>query len=299
MSLGNIDVFVAVVNAQGFSNAARQLGMPTTTVSAQIARLEERLGVTLLQRTTRKLSLTAAGETYYQHCVRALEEMNTAQSKLEQSKLAPEGTLRITAPADLCQTVLVPVIEKYLDRYPKVSLDLVISNDFRDLVGEKIDLGLRIGKLSDSTLIMRRFISSHLGLWASSAYVKKFGIPATVRALSKHHMLWLTLVKADIELYDAKGKRVNIANNSRFTIDDMQTYLSYIEAGMGIGLLPDFTQRAKKNTKQKLIRILPKLNSKPISVYFVYPQQIFVPPNVRCFMETALELEQDFSPARI
>lgn len=292
MSLDNIDVFVAVVNAQGFSRAAKRLGMPTTTVSAQIARLEERLGVTLLKRTTRKLSLTGAGETYYQHCVRALEEMNTAQSKLEQSKLVPEGTLRITAPADLCQTVLTPVIEKYLAQYPDVSLDLVISNDFRDLIDDNIDLALRIGKLSDSTLIVRRFISSHMGLWASPAYLKKSGTPATVRALSKHHLLWLTQIKGDIDLFDAKGKQMSIANTSRFTIDDMQTYLSYIEEGMGIGLLPEFTQ-SRKNSKQKLTRILPKLTSKPITVYFVYPRQSFVPLTVRCFIETALKQEQD------
>lgn len=298
MSLDNIDVFVAVVNAQGFSRAAKRLSMPTTTVSAQIARLEERVGVTLLQRTTRKLSLTDAGKTYYQHCVLALEEMNTALSKLEQSKLAPEGTLRITAPADISQTALVPVIEKYLSQYPDVSLDLVISNDFRDLIGEKIDLGVRIGKLTDSTLITRRFISIHTGLWASAAYVKKFGAPATVNELPKHHLLWLTLITGDMELYDTKGKLVNISNTSRFSVDDVQTYLSYVEAGMGIGLLPVFAQYSY-SAKQNLTRILPKLNGKPMSVNFVYPRQTFVPTNVRCFIETALELVQDSISARI
>ena len=286
MSLDNIDVFVAVVDARGFSRAAKRLGMPTTTVSAQIARLEERLGVTLLQRTTRRLNLTDAGETYYQHCVSALKEMRTAQSKLEQTKIVPSGILRITAPADLCQTLLAPVIKQYLKQYPDVSLELVVSNDFLDLIGDKIDLALRVGKLSDSSLKVRRFVTSHLGLWASSDYVNEFGLPTSHEDLPQHRLLWLKLFGETIDLYDSDDRRVPYFENGRLTVDDMGTYQNYIESGIGMGLLPEFTDIM--GSKKKLQRVLPDLKTRPFSVYFVYANQSFVPQTVRCFIETAL-----------
>jgi DNA-binding transcriptional LysR family regulator len=258
-------------------------------VSAQIARLEKRLGVTLLHRTTRKLNLTDAGDTYYQHCVNALEEMRTAQSKLEQSKLIPNGTLRITAPADLCQTLLSPVIKQYTKQYPDVSLELVVSNDFRDLVGDKIDLALRVGKLSDSSLKVRRFITSHLGFWASSDYVTKFGMPTTITDLSKHRLLWLKLLGESIDLYDSDEQSFHCSESGWFTVDDMGTYQNYIEAGMGIGLLPEFVGTISSGKEKTLRRVLPQLKTKPFAVYFVYPRQSFVPPTVRCFIETALQ----------
>ena len=127
-SLAGVDVFVEVVNARSFSRAAARLGMPATTVSAQIRRLEERLGATLLQRTTRKLSLTDAGERYYAQCVEAMELVQQAERSVAATLDEPRGRLRITAPADIAQTVLVPVIEAYLARYPAVTIEREGSN---------------------------------------------------------------------------------------------------------------------------------------------------------------------------
>src|SRR5688500_2364282 len=163
MNLDGVDVFVRVVEAGGISAAARQLGMPATTVSAKIARLEERLGVTLIQRSTRRMHVTSAGDTYYRHCREALAALVAGEGELAAATAEPSGLLRITVPYDLAQTLLPPVVEAYLARYPKASIEIVATNAQLDLLAEGIDLAIRAAPaLKDSTLQARKFGTAQL-----------------------------------------------------------------------------------------------------------------------------------------
>jgi DNA-binding transcriptional LysR family regulator len=288
MALEDIEVFTEVVVSKSFTRAAKRLGMPTSTVSAKIARLEERLGVTLIQRTTRQLNITDEGNTYYEFCVRALAEMSQADDMLARKTAEPKGPLRITAPADLAHSKLVRVVETFLARFPNVSVELNVTNRKVDLIGEGIDLAVRIGNLADSSLIARKYVDARIGLWASEGYLGRCGMPLSAADLKQHEMIEMTLAHREVKLFDNNGNAVEVDFSGRLATDDMQNCRSFIENGTGIGPLPDFMGGDLAGTK-RLIRVLPNLASAPTSAYFVYPAQRYLSQNVRAFIDCALE----------
>lgn len=288
MALEDIEVFTEVVVSKSFTRAAKRLGMPTSTVSAKIARLEDRLGVTLIRRTTRQLNVTAEGETYYAYCVRALAELSEADRALAQGTAAPAGKLRLTAPADLAHSLLAPVVDTYLARYPNASVELIVTNRNVDLVSEGIDLAVRIGSLADSSLIARKYIDAGIGLWASENYLKRHGVPQTVEDLAQHEMIEMTLGRREVKLLDKDGIAAEIDFSGRLATDDMQNCRTFIENGAGIGPLPDFMGRDLSGSN-RLVRVLPNLASATATAYFVYPAQRFLSQNVRTFIDCALE----------
>ena len=160
--------------------------MPLTTVSGKVASLEKRLGITLIQRTTRKLNITQAGDAYFKHCVRALEEMNAGEKEILTTRSEPEGLLRITAPPDLGHSLLPAIVRNYLKTYPKAQIELLLTDRVVDLVGEGVDLAIRVGPLKDSSLIARKFRDGEVFFWASSSYVAKRGSPRHPRDLTEH-----------------------------------------------------------------------------------------------------------------
>src|SRR5262245_6658451 len=166
--LDAIAVFVKVVESGSFSAAARRLGMPKTTVSAKVAGLEKRLGVRLIQRTTRKLRMTEAGETYFYHCAIATREVELGEAAIQSARGRPYGVLKVTAPVDLAHAVLPRIVRAYSTKYPDVSVELIVTNRVVDVLEEGIDLAIRWdGSLKDSSLIARRFLETHSNLWAS------------------------------------------------------------------------------------------------------------------------------------
>src|SRR5579872_2292239 len=176
MSLDDIAVFVRVVETGGFSAAARRLGMPKATVSAKVARLERRLGLTLIQRTTRKLRVTEAGEQYFRHCADAIREVEVAEAALQATSGRPSGVLKITTPVDLGHTLLPRIVHAYAAKYPDVAVELLVTNRVVDLVGEGIDLAIRPAQaLKDSSLIAQRFFEMGSNLWASPHYLRRLG----------------------------------------------------------------------------------------------------------------------------
>ncbi|WP_375254233.1 LysR substrate-binding domain-containing protein [Yoonia sp.] len=288
MILEGIDVFTEVVDAKSFSTAARRLGMPTSTVSAKIARLEERLGTTLIQRTTRQLHVTPSGEAYYQRCIRAVNEMAAAERELADASQAPTGLLKISVPGDIAQFKLVPVVEAFLARYPKTSVDLNITNTRVDLIAEGIDLAIRVGALEDSTLVVRRFSEARLGLWASQDYLDKHGTPQTPRDLLTHSTVQMTQARDLMQLSDNHGNDISLMRSNCIMCDDIQTVRTFVETGAGIGFLPDF---AGAYTLRPLVQILPDVTGPPAPLSFVYPSQRYVPQNVRAFIDLAKSIE--------
>jgi DNA-binding transcriptional LysR family regulator len=256
MQLDPIAVFVKVVQAGSFTQAAKLLGMPNTTVSTQVAALERRLGVTLIQRTTRKLSVTQAGEAYFRRCVRALEEIQIAESEVTSSQQKPQGTLRITAPVDMAHSFLPPLVQSFVRKYPEMKVDLLITNRVVDLLGEGVDLAIRAGELEDSTMIARKFVSSQMELFASPAYLKKHGTPAHPRDLAQHECVKFSpLIEEEITLGDGKAT-VEVPVRGRLSADDLEIVKSFTLLGEGIGLFPIFLAEDEVERGERVAVIL-------------------------------------------
>jgi DNA-binding transcriptional LysR family regulator len=281
--LDGIAIFVKVVQSGSFSGAARLLGMPNTTVSAKVARLEKRLGVTLIQRTTRKLNITAAGRAYFERCVRGLEEIESAEAEVSLSAAEPRGLLRVTAPGDVAQGMLPPIVSRFLARYPRTRVEVVVANRVIDLVAEGVHLAIRAAALRDSTLVARRFMPFSGGLWASRPYLQRKSAPRAPADLEEHDCLVFPRFSAQpLRLIDGRS-RVEVKPGGRLAVDDPGTLRNFILQGDGIGMLPDFLAR-----ETPLVRVLPKWTWTSGALSFVYPGQRFVPANVRAFIDTAL-----------
>jgi len=283
MDLDGIAIFVKVVQAGSFSGAARLLGIPNTTVSAKVARLEKRLGLTLIQRTTRKLNITPAGRAYFERCRRGLEEIESAEAEVSLSAAEPRGLLRVTAPGDVAHGMLPPIVSRFLKRYARTRVEVVVANRVIDLVAEGIHLAIRAAALRDSTLVARRFMPFSGGLWASRAYLGRNSAPKTPADLERHECLVFPRFSAQpLRLTDGRG-RVELRPAGRLAVDDPETLRNFILQGDGIGTLPDFLARGTP-----LVRVLPRWTWTSGALSFVYPGQRFVPANVRAFIDTAL-----------
>jgi DNA-binding transcriptional LysR family regulator len=290
-SVDAIAVFVKVVEAGSFSTAARRLGIPKTTVSAKVAGLEKRLGVRLIQRTTRKLRMTEAGERYFHHCAIATREVELGEAALQSAKEKPYGVLRVSAPVDFGRAVLPRIVRAYTTTYPDVSVELIITNRIVDVVEEGVDLAIRwAGSLKDSSLVARRFIETRSNLWASPTYVKALGNPTHPRELDyaaffAHPVLKtviLTNGKSDFELQ----------LNGRVGSDDLEVIAALIALGEGIAWLPDFLVKEAVEAG-KLVRVLSQWRPKKEQLwtyYFVYAGRRYALPKVEGFIQTALEL---------
>lgn len=292
MDLDDIAVYVKVVQAGSFSGAARLLAMPNTTVSARVARLEKRLGVTLIQRTTRKLHVTPAGRAYFERCTRGLAEIEAAEAELTAGTGEPRGRLRVTAPPDVAHSLLPPLVTQYIRRYSQASVELVVTSRVVDLIGEGVDLAIRAAALPDSTLVSRKFVSFGAGLWATRAYLSARGTPRSPADLARHDCLVFSRI-APQALRSTDGRqKAELPANGRIIVDDLETMRYFVAQGDGIGALPDFLVRTHA-ADGSLIRVLPQWNWAGGALSFVYPSQPFVPAGVRAFIDLAVAAVKD------
>ena len=286
-----IAVFVKVVEAGSFSSAARRLGLPKTTVSAKIAGLEKRLGVRLIQRTTRKLHVTEAGEKYFHHCAIAAREVELGEAALQSVKEKPTGVLRLTAPVDFGRAVLPRILHDYTAKYPDVSVELIVTNRVVDVLEEGVDLAIRwAGALKDSSLIARRFIETRSNLWATPQYLKNLGKPAHPRELAKAEFLAHPVLKT-VMLTNGKSD-YELPLNGRVVSDDLEVLVGLLTVREGIAWLPDFlVEDAVKSGK--LVRVLSQWRPKKEQLwtyYFVYAGRRYALPKVEAFIQSALKM---------
>ncbi len=288
MDLNEIKTFVKVVQTGSFTQAARQLGMPNSTVSAKVSALEKRLGVTLLQRTTRKLRLTEAGETYFRESSQGLEQILKAENDASSSQAEPHGLLRITGPMDMGNNCLTELVSGFRKKYPQLSLEFLFTDRRVDLVAEGIDVAIRAGELRDSGLIARKIGLTYWIAVASPAYLKRAGTPSTPDELDQHVCLQFTPFGADAwELTDGK-RTVNVPLTRRLVANELSFVKQLALAADGIAMLPAYMASAEIKTG-KLVRVLPDWRSRMVPLHLVYPGQKFVPPKVRAFVDWALE----------
>ncbi|WPU64829.1 LysR family transcriptional regulator [Peredibacter starrii] len=282
MNLDGIDVFVKVIQTGSFTAAAKALRMPTTTVSSKVAYLESRLGVTLIQRTTRKLQLTQAGTIFFKRCVIALEEIEAGENELSIGKTEPEGTLKISTVAELGHTILPDLIRGYLQQYPKMNIELILTPRVVDLVGEGIDLAIRYGQLKDSSLRAKKIVDVDFSLWASPEYIKKHGMPKNGRDLKKHTIIRFTAWSPTLRFSHDK-EVIEVATSAKIVVDDLSTVKEFAVGGDGIGIIPSFM--GKREAKHKhLVQVASGLSWGTVPLSFVYPPQRFVSLKVQSFM---------------
>ena len=288
MDLNEIAVFIQVVQSLSFSAAAKKLGMPNSTVSHKVSSLEQRLGVTLIQRTTRKLNITPAGQMYYKKCMQGMESIAAAEMELAAIQDEPSGLLRITAPVELGKSVLPGIVSKYVCKYPKVRVELILGGRRVDLLSESVDLAIRVGALQDSTLIAKKIGSPHFAPYATPKYLKSRGIPQHPRDLRHHDSILFTPAGIEeVKLVGPKGS-FNAAVKSKIMVNDLDAVKDLVLMSEGIGFMQGFFCGPEIKAG-KLVRLLPEWRSEQNPVHFVYPAQRVVSPKLKAFIEMALE----------
>jgi DNA-binding transcriptional LysR family regulator len=288
--LSAMRTFRAVVEAGGFSAAARRLGLSKAAVSKQVAELEAHFGTALLHRTTRRLNATDAGRRYFENCVRLLDDLNEVEAEVRNSQAEPSGRLRISAPINFGNAVLGPVICALAQRYPRLELQVELADRFVDLIEEGFDAALRIRtNLPDSSLIARRLCSITRSVCAAPSYLKRVGAPKSPEDLKNHECLIYTLSTSPFDWKFTVGKKpVTVRVNGRIQSNNGQFLISFLRAGVGIGFLPDFTV-GEDIRSGKLKRVLESYPVEPHDLYVVFPANRHQSPKLRAFMDIAAQ----------
>ena len=283
MDLNEIAVFTRVAQAGSFTAAAKALGMPKSTVSRKVAELEERLDARLLQRTTRKLSLTDAGRTYFDYGVRIVNELEAAERAVGSLQDTPRGRLRVTALLNAAW--LGEIVADYLKRYPEVQMELLCTGRQVDLIEERFDLGIRAGVLADSSLVARSLGSVTWYLVATSGYFKKRRRPRTPGELGQHACLLFGAGSPTVQVRLQRGdEAVQVAIAAHLLVSDMDILHAAASAGIGIALLPAFVCLDDLRA-QRLERVLGEWTAPATPVHAVYPTARHVSAKVRSFIE--------------
>lgn len=282
-------IFVAVVESGSFSRAAERLGQANSAISRAIKKLESKLGVNLLNRTTRQLSLTEEGERYFRRVQGVLQDMAAAETEVMETKLTPRGMLRIDAATPVMLHFLMPMIKPFRERYPEITLSLVSSETFINLIERKVDVAIRVGKLTDSSLRARPIFTSYRKLIASPDYLARCGIPETAEDLKNHTCLGFTepvslntwpVAAIDGQLYEID---CSISCNSGETLKHLCL------SGNGIASLSDF-MIAKELESGELVEVLASKRL-PVETPFsaVYYSDRAVSTRIRAFIDFVSE----------
>lgn len=284
-SLGSLAVLVAVVEAGGFAAAARRLNLSKSAVSKQVSRLEAHLGARLLHRTTRKLSLTEAGEAYFRHAQQALEAARAAEDAVTGARGQPRGTLRVAVPMTYGLLKILPALTGFLAAYPELKLELQMEDRLTDLVEGGYDLAIRIGNLGNSTLVARRLASSEIVICAAPGYLAARGEPDTPAALASHDCLSFSYFPGGNE-WRFQGPRgpVAVEINSRLTVSNSLALREAAVAGLGIVRAPLFAVDTALAAGE-LRRILPDYRMATVGIHAVFPEGRHVPAKSRVFVE--------------
>jgi DNA-binding transcriptional LysR family regulator len=273
LDLNDISVFVEVVRAGSFAAAGRRLGMPSNTISRRLQLLEESLGVRLLQRSTRQLNMTAAGREFFDRCAPGIEDIQHAGASLSEGNREPGGVLRVAAPADFFDNFAMEWMAEFMQRYPRVQLEFLLSDDRVDLIAEGVDLAFRAGQLPDSSLVARKLGASHRGLLASPSYLARRGAPESLEALAGHDCLAASNTpQAALWKLEGPNGAESIRVAPRLCINTAQGLLRAARAGLGIALLPVMVA-AEDLRRGTLVSILPQYQRDISGMYAVYPNR--------------------------
>ncbi|HEY8427667.1 MAG TPA: LysR family transcriptional regulator [Sandaracinaceae bacterium] len=285
-----LPAFVEVVRQGSFTAAAARLGIPKSSVSRRVSRLERELGVALLVRTTRRLRLTEAGADLYEEASSALRRLDEAARALAERQGTPRGLLRVTAPVDLGHDFMGRLVASFVERYPSVRVEVSLTNRIVDLVGEGFDCAIRAGGVGDSAaLVARRLGGSELGLFAASRYIERRGMPERVQDLARHDCV-VFRAHGNTRTWRLRGPRGEESVEVRGVVgtDDFTFVRAVVRAGAGIGLMPLACTDPCRDVSE-LVRVLPDYSVAAGVAYFVYPRARHVPAKVTAFREHVVE----------
>lgn len=283
-------LFAAVVRAESFTRAARQLGITKQSVSERISKLEERLGVRLLERTTRRLRVTGAGATYYERCAAIAALIDEANSEVQQRQAEPVGLLRVGSPVLYGRRYLTPVISKYLARHPQAQVELVLADRRIHLIEEGLDVAIHIGPLDDSSLVARKLGEGPVYFVASPRFLAKYGTPSA-RELRSSRCIGFNA----FETWRAEGVESRI--DPVLTVNDLELACEAAIAGVGIARVPAILCRdAVRDGRLKILFGPKPAAMRPIHV--IYPSRASLPAKVRLFVDAVATMVEPASPLR-
>ena len=286
--------FVRVVEAGSFTKAAQTLHMNKTSVTQLVQQLEARLRVKLLNRTTRRVRVTADGAAYYERVVRVLADLEDADTSLSSASAAPKGRLRVDVPSPLARLILVPALPAFHARYPDIQLDLGVSDRMVDVIGDNVDCVVRGGELTDPSLMARRVGELGLGLYAAPAYLQRLGTPAHPRELddTQHRIVGFLRSRsgkvAPATLW-REGEHVEVHGRYVVAVDDGNAYLAAGVAGMGVLWLPHYMAEAHV-ARGELVRLFSDWQLAPMPLYVAFPPNRHVSAKLRVFIDWVDEL---------
>ncbi|BET10264.1 LysR family transcriptional regulator [Pandoraea sputorum] len=287
-----MQVFTRVVEANSFSRAADNLGLPRTSVTTIIQNLESHLGTRLLQRTTRRLNLTPDGAAYYERCLRILADIEETESSFRESSQRVRGKLRIDMPGSLGKLVVLPSLCEFHDRYPEIELMVGMGDKPVDLIQEGVDCVLRVGTLQDSSLVARRVGMFQSLTCASPAYLERMGMPHTLDDLQRHtavHYFSSRTGRVIEEQFVVDGKEVEIHMQGSVAVNDAEAYLQLGLSGFGTVQLARFMALPYLQSGQ-LVEILHQWKPPPMPISAVYPHNRHLSPKVRVFVDFIAEI---------
>ena len=276
-----MDEFVAVVESGSFSLAAQRLRVSASHISRQVARLEERLQTRLLYRTTRKVSLTEAGQGFHERCLRLIEAREEAYNALDEFSQAPQGLLRMTCSVTYGERFVVPLVNRFMAQHPQLEVFIELSNRSLDLVHEGFDLAIRMGSLPDSSLVASRLAARRLHLCASPDYLARYGRPHTLSELSQHNCL---VGSSDTWQFNDQGRAFSFKPHSNWRCNSGTAIVDATLQGLGLCQLPDYYVNELLATGH-LVELLPQYQPPDAAVWAVYPQRRYVLPRVSLLIE--------------
>lgn len=276
-----IDEFTAVAEQASFSAAARRLGLSTSAVSREIARLEDRLQTRLLHRTTRRVELTDAGRDFLARCRRLIDERDEALAAVQPDDQAPRGLLRMTCSVSYGERFIAPAVNAFARQNPELRIKLDLDNRLRDLVGDGYDLAVRFGHLTDSRLMARRLASRRLILCASPDYLARRGAPRDLSEIASHDGL---IGSSEHWRFTEAGREVSLRPSGRWRCNSGAAVLDAALQGLGLCQLPDFYV-ADALASGTLVSLLDEARPPDEGVWAVHPHPRHVPPKVRAMID--------------
>ena len=293
-----IQAFVRVVEAGSFARAAQRLRSSTSSISRQIAGLEQHLGARLLNRTTRKLSLTEGGQAFYERSVQLLAELEEAEQVVSATAAAPRGTIRLTCPRNLAARQVAPVIARFASRHPDVRFDVTVSDSLVDLVEEGFDLAIRIGRVGAEGLVGRRLGQVRQTLAAAPAYLNSHRVPRAPADLAAHRAL--TYAYAAVpnvwRLTGPDGTEQDVRVAGPLIANSGELLIASAVAGLGVVMTPEFMMEPEL-AAGRLVRVLPGYEGPLLDTWAVYPSRRHLSAKVRLFVDQLVQAFSRGAPA--
>jgi DNA-binding transcriptional LysR family regulator len=288
--LTEMEAFASVVDLGGFTDAARKMGLSKSAISKHVSSLEARLGARLLNRTTRRVSPTEIGLAYYDKARQVLDDAGEADAMVTSMQSTPRGSLRLSATSDFGVNHISKALGAFLNRYPEINVNMVLSDRNVDLLSEGFDLAIRIGEMQDSSLRARKLADTSMRVIGSPKYFYEHGVPQKIDDLAQHKLLHFSNQSSgnSWKITSASGEKRLIRAGGALTVNDGQSLLQAAEAGLGIAYLPSFLYHEAVEYG-RLKAVLPDLPVEQLGIHVVYPPGLYTQPKLRAFIDFLVE----------